>query len=59
MSRKPMERNTEHFLGTFFDPKSVAIIGAASPEPSGSEKQLLVGNATKKLLENLRHLRHL
>lgn len=30
MSRKPMESKTEHFLSTFFDPKSVAIIGASN-----------------------------
>ncbi len=30
MSRKPMEKKSEHFLNTFFDPKSVAIIGASN-----------------------------
>jgi acyl-CoA synthetase (NDP forming) len=30
MSRKPVENKAEHFLNTFFDPKSVAIIGASN-----------------------------
>jgi predicted CoA-binding protein len=30
MSRKPMENKAEHFLNTFFYPKSVAIMGASN-----------------------------